>query len=46
MKTTIFKMKNITEGIKHRLNEAEDQITDLEDKVGKKNPNQSSKKKQ
>ena len=34
MKNTISELKNIVEGIKSRLDEAKDQISDLEDNVG------------
>ena len=44
MKNTIYELKNTGEGIKSRLDEAEGQITELEDKVGK-NSRQSKKKK-
>ena len=43
MKSTISEMKNIQEGIKSRLDEAEDRISNLEDKVAENN--QSSRKK-
>ena len=42
MKNTISEMKNIQEGIKIRLDEAEGQISKLEDKV-EKNTCQSTK---
>ena len=38
-------MKNTLEGIKSRLHEAEDWISDLEDNIGKKTPYQSNKNK-
>ena len=43
MKNTICDITNTLEGINRRLDEAEDWISDLEDKV-EKTPNQSSKK--
>ena len=38
-------MKNTPGGVKCRLDEAEDQISDLEDKVEKKHPIKATKKK-
>ena len=40
MKNTILELKNTAEGIKRRLNEAEDQISNLEDKVQKTTQNE------
>ena len=37
-------MKNTLKGVNSRLDESEDQISNLEDKVEKKTPNHSSKK--
>ena len=38
IKNTISEMKSTLEGINRRLNEAENQISDLEDKLEKKHP--------
>ena len=38
MKNTISELKNTVEGMKSRRDEAEDWISELEDKVEKKNP--------
>ena len=45
MKNAISKIKNTLKGINSRLDEAEDQISHLEDKVGKKHPIRAAKKK-
>ena len=45
MKNKIFKLKKIVEGIKTRLNEAEDWISELEDKVEKNTQNEQEKEK-
>ena len=44
VKNTISEMENTVEGIKCRLDEAKDWISDLEDKV-ERTPNQSNKEK-
>ena len=44
IKNAISEINNILEGINSRFDEAEDGISDLKDKVGKKTPRQSSKK--
>ena len=45
MKNTISEMKNTGEGIKSRLNEAEDQISELEGKVEKNTQKEQEKEK-
>ena len=45
MKNTIFELKNTEKGIKSRLHEAEDQISELEVKEEKKTPRKSKKRK-
>ena len=42
IENTIFEMKNTVEGIKSRLDEAEDWNSKLEDKVEKKTPRQNT----
>ena len=45
MKNTISELMNTLEGINHRIDEAEDGISDLEDKVEKKHPIRAAKRK-
>ena len=45
MKIKIFKLKKIVEGIKTRLDEAEDWISELEDNVEKNTQNEQEKEK-
>ena len=46
MKNTISELKNTVEGIKSRLNEAEDQFSVLEEKVEKQHPEWARKGKE
>ena len=45
MKTTISELKNTGEGIKSRLDEAEDQISKLQEKVEKNTQKEQEKEK-
>ena len=45
MKNTISELKNTVKGIKRRLDEAEDWICELEDKVEKNTQNEQEKEK-
>ena len=46
MNNTISELKNTVEGIKRRLNEAEGQVSKLEDKVEKNTRNKQEKEKE
>ena len=46
MTNTIFELKYTVEGIKTRLDEAEDQTSELDDKVEKKHPGRARKGKE
>ena len=46
MKITTFELKNIVKGIKSRLDEAEDWISELEGKVEKNTQNEQEKEKE
>ena len=46
MKITTFELKNIVEGIQSSLDEAEDWISELDDKVEKKHPEWARKGKE
>ena len=45
MKNTVYELENTVEGIKSRFNEAEGQITELEDKVERNTQKEQEKEK-